>query len=802
MDLKENFFKLNYLCLNNFGPISNESVIIEQSIKKQDKNQRNKSNKNSISKLPSTPKYNKINHSKKLLKEKNSSKDKIAWSRAKLNSRKVLNNICQSYYNDNSKNMTEFGSKFSLSPTTSAFRDNKHKKNFRFNIYNQIVSKTNNNCNNKHFNRISTGTANSNENISLGNIINNTFMPMTETKYNYLNNNNTYYHTNFVFKFDSNPNFNKKKLCRGSSQRLTPDKKASKNIKNYFEANNNSIYNNYFSQNENLSSYASQNNIDRRNSNKINYMDEEQEKNTNKNGVKNYKISYKLCNDTVLLENQDIKKEMSKILKNKDNLKSVINSLKKGNYTQKKIKIKQFNKNKNIMINSKSYLASGKSNYKKNSMDFNKKTEINSKDGDNFDEGNTTSFKFLENNIKNDEKDQDKKENNLQNKEDKENIFYRSTSNGIDLKIEEYKNSNNELKNNNKKLKTEITKYESNINTYRKDISKLKDKILKLTNENDTLKLVLKNSINLKLPGKPSFNNSPSPNEPKTKSYNKYMRITQIKKDYEEKNNKLNESLEKLKKENESYEKEITEKNKIIDEKENLIQNLKKSVEDYKIKVDSMEKDMEEIKKENDRLYQYKSLYEDKEIELIQFKNNINKSMNENNRYDSLKIEYDELMDNYNKIKDFKDKYYSLMKDYEKLKGIKKSYNDLNLKYNNIKEKSVDIDKFREIENKYNELSEQNINLNSIKNKYEKMKVEFEELKEIREKYGKILKEQKNLLLIENKYNDLIEEVKELRDIKYEYEKMMECKDSENKDTNDNNEFKIQNISFGENGNI
>ena len=54
-------------------------------------------------------------------------------------------------------------------------------------------------------------------------------------------------------------------------------------------------------------------------------MDEEQEKN-NKKGVKNYKISYKLCNDTVLLENQDIKKEMSKILKNKDNLKSVINS--------------------------------------------------------------------------------------------------------------------------------------------------------------------------------------------------------------------------------------------------------------------------------------------------------------------------------------------------------------------------------------------------------------------------------------------------------------------------------------------
>ena len=796
MDLKENFFKLNYLCLNNFGPISNESVIIEQSIKKPDKNQRNKSNKNSISKLPSTPKYNKINHSKKLLKEKNSSRDKITWSRAKLNSRKVLNNICQSYYNENGKNMTDLGSKFSLSPTTSAYRDNKHKKNYRFNIYNQITSKGNNNCNNKRFNRISTGTANSHENISLGNIINNTFMPMTETKFNYLNNNNTYYHNNFVFKFDSNPNFNKHKLGRASSPKLTPDKKASKNIKNYFEVNNNSIYNNYFSQNENLSSYTSQNNIDRGNSNKVNYMDEEQE-----NKAKNYKISYKLCNDTVLLDNQEIKKEMSKIiLKNKDNLKSVINSLKKSNHTQKKIKIKKFNKNKDIRTNSKSYLSSGKTNYKKSSMDFNKKTEFNSNDGDNFNEGNTTTFKFFKNNIKNNE--DDKNENNLQNIEDKENIFYRSTSNGIDLKIEEYKNSNNELKNNNKKLKTEINKYENNINTYRKDISKLKNKILKLTNENDTLKFVLKNSINLKFPGKPSINNSPSIDEAKNKSYHKFMKITEIKKDYDEKNNKLNESLEKLKKENESYEKEITEKNKIIAEKEDLIQNLAKSVENYKIKVDSIEKDMEEIRKENDRLYQYKSLYEDKEIELIQFKNNINKCMNDNHRYDSLKIEYDELMDNYNKIKDFKDKYYSLMKEYDKLKGIKKSYNDLNIKYNNIMDKSVHIDEYREIQNKYNELSAENINLNSIKNKYEKMKVEFEELKEVREKYGKILKEQKNLLLIENKYNDLIEEVKELKEIKYEYEKMMKCKESENKDNNENNEFRIQNISFGENGNI
>ena len=35
------------------------------------------------------------------------------------------------------------------------------------------------------------------------NIINNTFIPMTETKNNYLNNINTFFHTNFVFKIDS-----------------------------------------------------------------------------------------------------------------------------------------------------------------------------------------------------------------------------------------------------------------------------------------------------------------------------------------------------------------------------------------------------------------------------------------------------------------------------------------------------------------------------------------------------------------------------------------------------------------------
>ena len=782
MDFKDpNFFRLNYLCLNNLGTTSNQSVIIEQNIKKSDKAQ-TKSNKTSISKIPSTPKYNKINNSKSLLKDKNSSRRKTNWSKARLNNRKVLNNIYKYYINDNSN---PIGIPISLSPASTAYRDNK-QRNYRINLYNEIISKTNT-ADYRRNNRINSGNNTSGDNISTGNIINNTFMPLTETKCNYLNNNNTYFHTNFVFKIDSNPNINNK-LYKGSSYKLTPNKKKNKNIKNLFEINNNSIFNNYFTQNDNSSNYHTHHNLNNISDKKTCMGGETLSSNKNK-------------------ENKTKNRSKNGYYKNKDknDLKLILNSLKKDNYSKSKIKLKKINirknqeKNKNDekKLNNKSYLSSEKSDYKcrktLNNINNSKLFETNV-DEKMEEDDNASSYLFSDQNLKSKNKKIKLSKTNfkesrlIKDRELKNNLFNSTTiNNEKDSKLEEYKSTNDELKNDNNILKSKLSKYENNINSYKKDINKLKNDILKLTNENDTLKIVLKNSINIKLPDKASKENL---NSPLIKSSNKYININQMKKDFEEKNHKLYQNIDELKKQVEIYEKEISDKNAIISEKEDIIKNLSKNDEKNKSKINMLEKDLEEIKKENDNLYKYKSLYDDKEIELIQFKNNISKYKNENNRYQSLKLEYDELLNNYNKIKEFKDKYFSVMKECEKLKYIEKNYND-------IKEESEDLDELREIKKKYNELVKEYNKLNDIKVKYDKMKIEFEELKDYREKYGKILKEQKNLLLIENKYNDLIEEVKELREIKEEYEKRIE-----NKESNENISFKMHNISFGENGNI
>ena len=810
MDFKDpNFFRLNYLCLNNLGTTSNQSVIIEQNIKKPDKVQ-TKSNKTSITKIPSTPKYNKINNSKSLLKDKNTSRRKTNWSKARLNNRKVLNNIYKYYINDNS---TPIGIPISLSPTNTAYRDNK-QKNYRINLYNEIISKTNN-ADYRRNNRINSGNNTSGENISSGNIINNTFMPLTETKCNYLNNNNTYFHTNFVFKIDSNSNINNK-LYKGSSYKLTPNKKKNKNMKNIFEINNNSIFNNYFTQNENSSNYNTHHNLNNISDKKTYIGGETQNSNKNKeNKTKNrskngyYKISYKLCNNTVFLDSQPIKGNAKKINKDKSDFKLILNSLKKDNYSKSKIKLKKINiqnkeKNKNDdkKFDNKSYLSSEKSDYKcrKTLNNINNSKLFETNVDEKIEEDDNTSSYLFSDNLKNRNKKIKLSKTNFKgsrlNKDNelKNNLFNSTTINHEkDSKLEECKSTNDELKNDNNILKSQLSKYENNINSYKKDINKLKNDILKLTNENDTLKIVLKNSINIKLPNKISKENINSSSKPN----NKYININQMKKDFEEKNQKLYQNIDELKEKVENYEKEICDKNAIINEKEDIIKNLSKNDEENKSKINMLKKGLEEIKKENDRLYKYKSLYDDKEIELIQFKNNISKYKNENNRYQSLKLEYDELLNNYNKIKEFKDKYFSVMKECEKLKLIEKNYNDLSIKYNNIKEESEDLEELREIKKKYDDLLKEYNKLNEIKVKYDKIKIEFDELKDYREKYTKILKEQKNLLLIENKYNDLIEEVKELREIKEEYEKRME-----NKESNENISFKMHNISFGENGNI
>ena len=232
---------------------------------------------------------------------------------------------------------------------------------------------------------------------------------------------------------------------------------------------------------------------------------------------------------------------------------------------------------------------------------------------------------------------------------------------------------------------------------------------------------------------------------------------------------------------------EINKKNQIIKEKEEMIITLLNKYEQSKERIKYLEKNLEEIKKENDNLYKYKSLYDDKEIELIQYKNSINKYEIENSNYISLKYNYEELLNKYNKINEIKN---------EEINNLKNKYNDLYIKYNNIRIQLNELDELKPLKIKYNQLISQNEQLIEFKNKYNKIKNEYEDLKIIREKYGQILKEQKNLILIENKYNDLLEEIQELREFKKEYETVIK-----NKKSSESNLFKSSNISFGaENG--
>lgn len=794
MDLNDpNFFRLNYLCISKLSPMSNQNIIIEKNIQNTKKIQKAKSGMSQ--KLITTPKYSKIDNSKILFHDKNLNKKKQITNRTRSNNKKIFNNKYQSYYSESNRVNTIARYPISASPTTPLNRENK-QKNYNLNLYNEIICKTNNNNNNKKHNLIGNDSNYSRENISSGNIFNNNYIPLTEIKNNYLNNSNsnTYIHTNFVFKIDDSANFNKV-LYKDSSFRKSPIKKRSKNLKKFFDYNNFNQNNKYSSQNESNSN----SNFNINNNSNINNNIYEKQDEIESNISLAYKGSFKSDNNNshTMVENPSFKSDFNKMIKNKNKngLNLIINSLKKENNSQTILKIKNLKRNKNIEIkinnkNIKNNLSIDSNKYlyrKKNLSNINNSHIIKKYEGENLikdqKEKNENEIKknYIITSSYNNDKDNDKDYDNQK-----------------DHELKEFKISNNELKNNITELKTQLDKYENDTKLNQKYISKLKNHIIKLNNENENLKTALKNTTNIKISNTPSSAHSPSSNKTKSNtiinnknnSKNKLSHFTQTKKD-------LEISLDKIKHQNELYKKEIKEKNKIIKEKEEIIKSLSDQIEQNNNKINSLEKGIEEIKKENDNLYKYKSLYEDKEIELIQYKNNLNKYKTENNRYDSLKLEYDTLLSDYNEIKDFKNKYSSVLKEMEKLKNIENKYNDLLKEFNYIKEKDEEMQELKDIKNKYNELLKEYNKLNDIKNKYDRMEKEFEELKVIREKYGKILKEQKNLLLIENKYNDLIEEVAELREIKNEYEKLMENKEpSEN-----SNIFKFQNISFGnENG--
>ena len=306
MDLNDpNFFRLNYLCLNGIGSLGSQSVIIEKSITQSNINKNARLGNTSLTKKGSVPKYNKIDNTKISLKERYSNNKKQNLAKTKSNNRKVINNIYQTYYTENNRIKPVIEYPIALSPTTTEKENN--QKNCYLNLYNEIASENNN----IRYSRIGTESnyKHQNQNISSENIINNTFIPLTETKYHYLNNNNTYFHTNFVFKINNGSN-SKNKIYRGSSYRQTPNKKRSKNFKKFFGINTNN-YNNYYNNIYNNSNYNiidnnnkinNTNNIDNKNSINIKKNNENENNSEIKNKNDIYKISYKLDNNSCLID--------------------------------------------------------------------------------------------------------------------------------------------------------------------------------------------------------------------------------------------------------------------------------------------------------------------------------------------------------------------------------------------------------------------------------------------------------------------------------------------------------------------
>lgn len=314
MELKKyKSFHLDNLCLNKIDTTPNQSMR-KKNKKKKEKTNKNKSNNNSISKILSTLKYNKIDNFINLLKEKDSLRTKKSRTRRKLLNKKILNNLYLSYYTEKSKNNTVFAYPISFSPTAPIFWENK-RKSYTINLDNEIMGNSNKYKNSKK--KFSMNNV-SQDNARNVNIINNTFIPMTETKNNYLNNINTFFHTNFVFKIDSNSNFYNK-LYKGSFSKLYHHKKRSINLKNIFDVSNNSIYNNN-NQNDNSINYFAHHNIKKHSKSKI-YIEEEKENNTElKRKNTSYRITYKLFNNSFLLDSQGIKSDLNTI-KDKKNIK-------------------------------------------------------------------------------------------------------------------------------------------------------------------------------------------------------------------------------------------------------------------------------------------------------------------------------------------------------------------------------------------------------------------------------------------------------------------------------------------------
>ena len=95
----------------------------------------------------------------------------------------------------------------------------------------------------------------------------------------------------------------------------------------------------------------------------------------------------------------------------------------------------------------------------------------------------------------------------------------------------------------------------------------------------------------------------------------------------------------------------------------------------------------------------------DKEIELIEVKNELRKLENLNNKYDTLKFNYDELIKQNNELKKFENQNKILLCEFDKLKEFENKYKELNEQYNEIMKEN---DELKQAQKKEDELNDPN----------------------------------------------------------------------------------------------
>ena len=566
----------------------------------------------------------------------------------------------------------------------------------------------------------------------------------------------------------------------------------------------NDNYNKTFNKNSDINGihpYNLQNNKLNRSKNENSYLipknnNNMQGLNLSESSINNYNFQTvdnlnKIRNINIIKENLNLKSDLGKFLKENYDLKLKMNSLQnKGGY---KSDVHKFNYNKDIFFKKQKYLS-----YKK-SWDISNKNQCLSELNDEEYNCQTTERK---NKINCDKKTKPHQINTIYDsmqfkiKKRKLSLNYNNVNKNIDFdnslgKSNLKSNENKYLLMNdsyNRVYENELGKEMENINYYGEEENKIKEDSVNLEHIID-LK-ASKSSMNLD-DGQPQQRNNILKQEFNILN-NKYKSLTKENSELQQKYNSLYNINELVKKKNEIYLKCIDEQQKKIKTYENDIKFLneeinnkyKKTEEDllsklnkaneiineYENKIKTMQKDMQNMREENYSLYKFKSSYSDKEIEFIETKNELRKLENISNKYDTLKFNYDALLQENTKLKDIENKYRKINSELDKLNDIEEQYNSLNNKYNELIQENNDL---KEAKQRLDELNENNNKINELKMKNNKLNDEVVKLREIREKYHQILKEQNDLLIIQNKYNDLNEEVQELKEYKIKYDNIL-----------------------------